>query len=203
MRSSLTQPEQISDRDLPRAHTSSSNHSDSGIVARQPDVSSLSTHNNDANYFSDQRRDTGTSQHAGWVMPYATTQPPTPPPQPQQQQQPQINQFSSFSPTSNPAPRQPSRAGGFPDVQSTQPYADAMGSGSSQFPSSSQFTPQPQATPFPETMSTKPWPDFATMELGNVSEMPPFSLDGLDPLQGFDIPFWIGHDNTAAWMNHG
>ncbi|KAK5046909.1 hypothetical protein LTR84_007263 [Exophiala bonariae] len=48
----------------------------------------------------------------------------------------------------------------------------------------------------------RPWPDFTTMDLGPISEMPPFSVDGLDPLQGFDIPFWMGHDNTAAWMNH-
>lgn len=61
----------------------------------------------------------------------------------------------------------------------------------------------PSESPFfPDTMGGgQPWPDFGSMDLGPISEMPPFSVDGLDPLQGFDIPFWMGHDNTAAWMN--
>jgi hypothetical protein len=36
------------------------------------------------------------------------------------------------------------------------------------------------------------------MDLG--ADLPIYPGDGLDPLQGFDIPFWLGQDNYATWM---
>jgi hypothetical protein len=34
-------------------------------------------------------------------------------------------------------------------------------------------------------------------------DVPPFSFGDVDPFQGFDIPFWLGQDNYAAWMGSG
>ncbi|KAJ9608455.1 hypothetical protein H2200_007443 [Cladophialophora chaetospira] len=50
---------------------------------------------------------------------------------------------------------------------------------------------------FPETMLGNSWLDLG-MDLG--PDLPIFPSGGLDPLQGFDIPFWVGQDNYATWM---
>ena len=41
------------------------------------------------------------------------------------------------------------------------------------------------------------WLDLG-MDLG--ADLPLFPNDGLDLLQGFDIPFWMGQDNYTTWM---
>lgn len=55
-----------------------------------------------------------------------------------------------------------------------------------------------QPSNFPEIMSGQSW-----LELGMdlEADLPMFPNNGVDPLQGFDIPFWMGQDNYAAWMN--
>ncbi len=56
-----------------------------------------------------------------------------------------------------------------------------------------------QAVFYPEAMlgDSGSWLDLG-MELG--TDLPLFPNNGLDPLQGFDIPFWVGQDNYATWM---
>lgn len=54
-----------------------------------------------------------------------------------------------------------------------------------------------QPSDLPEVMSGQSW-----LELGMdlEADLPMFPNNGVDPLQGFDIPFWMGQDNYAAWM---
>ncbi|ETI27667.1 hypothetical protein G647_00116 [Cladophialophora carrionii CBS 160.54] len=56
-----------------------------------------------------------------------------------------------------------------------------------------------QTALYPDVMPGNSWLGLGIgMDLG--TELPMFPNDGLDPLQGFDIPFWVGQDNYATWM---
>jgi hypothetical protein len=57
--------------------------------------------------------------------------------------------------------------------------------------------PPTQATAYPEPLAGGSWLDLG-MDL--EGDLPMFPSDGLDPLQGFDIPFWMGADNYTTYM---
>ena len=54
-----------------------------------------------------------------------------------------------------------------------------------------------QALFYPEAMLGNSWLDLGMDLRPDLSSFP---NGGLDPLQGFDIPFWVGQDNYATWM---
>lgn len=70
---------------------------------------------------------------------------------------------------------------------------------------------QPQRTPLPGVAPHAPaptptpaadfdpqhqwWPNPVVLP----KDIPPYSFDFTDPLQGFDIPFWVGQDNYVSW----
>ena len=51
---------------------------------------------------------------------------------------------------------------------------------------------------FSEQMIGNLWPNLESVGLENA--MAPILPENLDPLQEFDIPFWMDQDN-AAWMS--
>jgi hypothetical protein len=62
-----------------------------------------------------------------------------------------------------------------------------------------QFAQAPVASTMPfgdlQDQGNSSWPDASLLP----KDIPPYSFDALDPLQGFDIPFWVGQDNYSAW----
>lgn len=185
--------------------TISSVHSDSGISAghlehpglRGDEESSAKT------YYQNHGQDSPRAAvpQPQWTPPsYPTSQPQRP--NTAAQQATQMQQYGALD-SSTTSTRQNLQSG-LEEIhnQQHQVFTPPAGSGSNV-----QFwnvgSTLPESPFFPDTVGGgRPWPDFSNMDLGPISEMPPFSVDGLDPLQGFDIPFWMGHDNTAAWMNH-
>lgn len=181
--------------DRPRLTTTmSSIHSDSGISAGH--LEHPGSRDEENNYFQTQGQESTTTSQSKWgPPPYTTGQPQM---SSTSSQNAQLQQYATLD-SSTASTRQNLRSG-LEELQNQQVFTPPAGSNTQFWNTASAL---PQASFFPDTMAGKPWPDFSSMDLGPVSEMPPFSVDGLDPLQGFDIPFWMGHDNTAAWMNHG
>ena len=54
-----------------------------------------------------------------------------------------------------------------------------------------------QVNSYPNSTLGNSWLNLG-VELG--ADLPMFPGDGLDPLEGFDLPFWVGQDNYASWM---
>ncbi|KAJ9657651.1 hypothetical protein H2198_004179 [Neophaeococcomyces mojaviensis] len=89
-------------------------------------------------------------------------------------------------------------------------YASNAGIGSGQsvpFANSQLRDPIFDRTAFPNIqqpfMSTESMQDFWAETSLLPADVPPLSFGPADPLQGFDIPFWLGEDNYLAWMGNG
>jgi hypothetical protein len=61
------------------------------------------------------------------------------------------------------------------------------------------FAQTPAASSLPlgnlQDQGNTSWPDASLLP----KDIPPYSFDALDPLQGFDIPFWVNQDTFSAW----
>lgn len=181
--------------------TISSIHSDSGISAGHLEHPGFrgDEDNSTGSYFPTTHGHEGTAiPQPKWVgSSYPTSQPQRP--GTTSQQTTQLHQYGNLD-SSTTSTRHNLRSG-LEELQGQQQVLTPPPAGSNvQFWNAGSVLSE--SSFFPDTMGGgQPWPDFSSMDLGPISEMPPFSVDGLDPLQGFDIPFWMGHDNTAAWMN--